>query len=47
MQALYAYEQCKGADYNVGAQDIEETFSPDLNSMESQDPVLFRNTKDI
>ena len=46
MQALYAYEQCKGADYNVGAQDIEETFSPDLNSMESQDPVLLSSQKE-
>ncbi|NNF36778.1 MAG: hypothetical protein HKN68_21935, partial [Saprospiraceae bacterium] len=45
MQALFAFEQCKGADYNVSIQEIEETFSPDLNSMEEQDPVLLGQQK--
>lgn len=46
MQALFAYEQCKGADYNVSLQDIEEAFQPDLNSMEVQDPVSLSLQKD-
>ena len=40
MQALFAFEQCKGADYDVCIYNIEESFSPDLNSMDEQDPVL-------
>jgi len=45
MQALFAFEQCKGADYNVSIQQIEEYFSPDLNSMEEQDPELLKKQK--
>ena len=46
MQALFAFEQCKGADYSVSIHEIEETFSPDLNSMEEQDPILLSHQKD-
>lgn len=37
MQALFAYEQCKEANYELGLDLIDERFSPDLNSMEVQD----------
>lgn len=34
---LYAYESCKGANYLMGLDLIDKTFSPDLNSMELYD----------
>lgn len=37
MQSLFAYEQCKEANYLLADAHIEETFQPDLNSMEVQD----------
>ncbi len=37
MQSLFAYQQCKDANYTLALDTIEETFSPDLNSMEVQD----------
>jgi len=42
MQSLFAYEQCKRADYNIALEQIETTFSPDLNSMEKQDKKLLK-----
>jgi len=37
MQSLFAYNQCREANFNLGLDEIEETFQPDLNSMEPQD----------
>src|SRR5690349_7602603 len=37
MQSLFAYQQCKDANYTLAIDGIEETFAPDLNSMEVQD----------
>lgn len=37
MQSLFAYQQCKDANYLLAIDKIEETFAPDLNSMEVQD----------
>ncbi|MEN8250434.1 MAG: transcription antitermination factor NusB [Bacteroidota bacterium] len=42
MQSIYAYEQCKEANYHLALNNIEETFQPDLNSMEKQDKVLLK-----
>lgn len=45
MQALFAFEQCKDADYDVCIYNIEEIFSPNLNSMEAQDSILLAKQK--
>jgi len=37
MQTLFAYHQCAEANYNLGLAEIDEIFSPDLNSMEAPD----------
>ena len=37
MQSLFAYQQCKDANYTLATDSIEEAFLPDLNSMEVQD----------
>lgn len=37
MQNLFAYQQCKDANHSLAIDAIEETFTPDLNSMEVQD----------
>lgn len=37
MQSLFAYQQCKDANYTLAIDGIEEAFAPDLNSMEVQD----------
>jgi transcription antitermination protein NusB len=37
MQSLFAYQQCKDANYLLATDLIEERFQPDLNSMEVQD----------
>lgn len=37
MQSLFAYQQCKDANYTLATDSIEATFAPDLNSMEVQD----------
>lgn len=37
MQALYAYEIAKEANFELAKEVIAETFAPDLNSMEKQD----------
>lgn len=36
-QNIYAFEQCKGSNLNLAKDFIQESFSPDLNSMEVQD----------
>ena len=42
MQSIYAYEQCKEANYHLSLEKIDEAFQPDLNSMEKQDKVLLK-----
>ncbi|RDC62272.1 transcription antitermination factor NusB [Adhaeribacter pallidiroseus] len=37
MQAIYAYMQAEGSDYNLALDQIEAAFMPDLNSMQVQD----------
>jgi N utilization substance protein B len=37
MQSLFAYQQRKDANYTLSVDTIEDTFTPDLNSMEVQD----------
>lgn len=37
MQSVFAYEQCKEADYQLAFEHIDAFFQPDLNSMEVQD----------
>lgn len=45
MQALYAFEQCKEANYQLCLEGIEQHFAPDLNSMEPQDKKLLDKQK--
>jgi transcription antitermination protein NusB len=45
MQSLFAYEQCKEANYLLADGHIEDTFQPDLNSMELQDKKLLASNR--
>lgn len=46
-QNLYAFEQCRGSNYNLARDFIRESFFPDLNSMEVQDKAaLLREAED-
>jgi N utilization substance protein B len=45
MQSLFAFEQCKEANYLLSLDLVEERFSPDLNSMEIQDKDLLRKQR--
>jgi N utilization substance protein B len=47
MQSLFAYQQCKDANYSLSLDKIEETFSPDLNSMEVQDKKTLAKQKTL
>ena len=40
MQSLFAYEQCKEADYQLAFEHIDAVFQPNLKSMEVQDKEL-------
>ena len=40
MQSLFAFEQCKEANYQLAVDLIDQRFQPDLNSMEVQDKEL-------
>jgi len=40
MQSLFAYDQCREADYQLAFEHIDSRFQPDLNSMEVQDKEL-------
>lgn len=42
MQSIFAYEQCKEANYHLALDQISDTFSVDLNSMEVQDKDLLK-----
>ena len=45
MQSLFAFEQCKEANYLLSLDLLDERFSPDLNSMEVQDKDFLRKQK--
>lgn len=42
MQSLFAFDQCKEANNQLAHDFIDETFQPDLNSMEVQDKELLK-----
>jgi len=42
MQSIFAYAQCKEANYHLAIEQITNFFSPDLNSMEIQDKTLLK-----
>jgi N utilization substance protein B len=45
MQSLFAYEQCREANYGLALDQIEEHFKPDLNSMQVQDRELLKGQR--
>ena len=45
MQSLFAFEQCKEANYELALDQIEEYFEPNLNSMEVQDKELLKGRR--
>lgn len=47
MQAIYAYMQAEGSDYNLALDQIDDAFAPDLNSMEAQDRKKLEGQKRI
>ncbi|MFN8343282.1 MAG: transcription antitermination factor NusB [Cyclobacteriaceae bacterium] len=47
MQSLFAYEQCKEADYLLACDCVESYFEPDLNSMKVQDRTLLKEQKQV
>lgn len=47
MQAIYAYMQAEGSDYELALDRIEDDFAPDLNSMEVQNKQLLEGKKQI
>jgi N utilization substance protein B len=46
MQTLFALRQSRQANLGIALEQIEESFQPDLNSMEVQDPVELRKLSD-
>ncbi len=46
-QNLYAYNQCRMANYEIALNELSTTFSPDLNSMEEQDTELLERQRKI
>jgi N utilization substance protein B len=47
MQALYAYKQAEGANFQLALDLIAETFAPNLNSMEFQDREKLEGLKKL
>ena len=45
MQAMFAYKQCKEANYNVAIEKIIQAYEPSMNIMEMQDPVVLEEEK--
>src|SRR5688500_8727439 len=45
MQNLFVLQQCKDANYELCLEKINDTFLPDLNSMEVQDKALLSSMK--
>ena len=46
MQSIFAYEQCREANYHLAKEQIANFFLPDLNSMEVQDKTLLKASGD-
>jgi len=42
MQSIFAYEQCKEANYHLALEGTVNSFLPDLNSMEVQDKTMLK-----
>lgn len=42
MQTLFAYYQCREANFNLGRAEVEDFFKPNLNSMEPQDKEVLK-----
>lgn len=47
MQSLFAYEQCKEANYLLALDSIDDFFKPDLNSMKVQDKELLKGQREV
>lgn len=47
MQAIYAYVQAEGSDYQLALDRIADTFAPDLMALEPQDRNLLEGKKQI
>ncbi len=47
MQSLFAFEQCREANYELALDQIEEYFEPNLNSMEVQDKELLKGRRKV
>ncbi len=47
MQSLFAYEQCKEAEYLLALDHIDAFFQPDLNSMKVQDKALLKGQRTV
>ncbi len=47
MQSLFAYEQCKEANYLLALDSIDTFFKPDLNSMKIQDKELLKGQREV
>lgn len=47
MQSLFAYEQCKEANYGVAYDYIQTFFQPDLNSMKVQDKEMLKGQRSV
>ena len=47
MQYVYAFKQCKRANYHVALSYIEDTYKPDLNAAEPPDMQLLAHQREI
>ena len=47
MQSLFAFEQCREANFMLSKDELAERFSVDLNSMEVQDKVGLKKQKEL
>jgi len=47
MQSLFAYEQCKEANYLLALDSISDFFRPDLNSMKVQDKEMLKGQREV
>ncbi|MFM8850391.1 MAG: transcription antitermination factor NusB [Cytophagales bacterium] len=45
MQSLFAFDQCKEANFQLAHDYLEQYFQPDLNSMEAQDKNFLKTQK--
>lgn len=46
MQSLFAFEQCREANFELAKEQLAARFAPDLNSMEVQDKAQLRKEKE-